>query len=568
MIIAIILISVSLILIIIEIKAFFKRRQLNYAIQFVTESNPSNKIKSTFIEASLLSIGSSTTNLYDIYAACDNHSDVLNVLEYRYNNIMGDASPLDWYSKIELLKDRGTKSIDSYIKGYTGQQGEFDAKQFLDNQGQNSSLFENRSHPDDDLFTIDHNGDTIEYSVKSFKNQSNFLHVVSQHPDSHNYIINHELYDKLHESGALDTLNEQGIDVIDGGFSHDDAWNAAENAFDDIKSAGDLSNNIPYIALALFGFRTVRNIKKYSTGKQSGFETRVDIGLDAVRIGTSGVLAVAGAKVGAAIGTGLAPGVGTLVGGGIGIIVGAIVGSSLINYLKEKFKWGDIIEAIDYVGDRIFAGYYNIPLIIKSFYRKMYDFEYALEAETQLMLRYQSELNPYNSTKVTVNSALTYVHTKVLKSIQKQISKAGCQFERDIRALCWQAAMKMSNNDTSKSRKIQKRLIGELICANSDIFSDVFKTDSSASQYLYNYNQQIKSSPNHPYRFNHDSKAVIQSIIIKAADDNKKLRKISIPMVNIPLLILITIILTTGILYILSMYNLVNINILRDLLPK
>lgn len=258
MILVIILFCGSISLTLVEIAAIKKRLKINTAISFAVGKEKAKSKTSTYLESTSLGIGASALNIYDIYEACDNHEEVLEVLGYRYNRLMGDAEPLDWFNKVEELSiDNAT---GSYVSGYAGQAAENASLDYFESLGKKAELFTSRIHPNDDIRVFNEYSSVIDYSVKSYDDVSNFNAEVSQHPESINYVVNSELYEKLKETGELAEYSDNGIEILDGEFSNDIARETAQNTIGDISDAGDLSDNIPIIALALFGVKTVRNI--------------------------------------------------------------------------------------------------------------------------------------------------------------------------------------------------------------------------------------------------------------------------------------------------------------------
>jgi len=517
---------------VVELLATNKRRQINAGISFALGKEKGRATMETYIDSAAVGAGASALNLYDIYAACGNHSAVLDVLEGRYNHIMGDATPMEWYEKIEQLNDAGASSLGAYVSGYAGQAGENAAISMFENSGMKAELFESRIHPDNDIRVFDNDGSFTDYSVKSYSDASNFKEILQEHPGSSHYVINHELYEQLSESGDLDQISSQGIEILDGGFSNEVARGAAENAFDGISDAGDISDNIPIVALALFGVKTVRNVVQLSKGKQSGYETIVNISGDFVRIGAAGVCAVGCGKIGAFIGTAVNPGVGTIVGSGIGVIVGAIAGSSLINFAKERIKWGKIIDAVDVLGKRYEEGVFSIESAAQNGLYGISDIRNCLSDERRLSDRYAAELNSYSRRKPSLPALLTHIHCKSLNAQISRVIRAASSFRLEIDNLCSSAAMKMANGKEGKARKIKRRLVGELIASNSETLFSGVPAEPELAVALDGYNQQIAKSPNHPYKFQHDSKDIVNGLAVRSLKEAESRTLISMPTVN------------------------------------
>ncbi len=519
-----------------EIIATRKRKQINAGISFVLGKERVFANRESYLDSAVVGAGTSALNMYDIYAACEDHSAVLDVLEGRYNHVMGDATPMEWYEKVEQLKYAGTSSLGAYVSGYAGQAGENAAISMFESTGKKAELFESRIHPDNDIRVFDDDGSFTDYSVKSYSDASNFKEVLQGHPESTNYVINHELYEELAESGDLDAISSQGIEILDGGFSNEVARNAAEDAFDGISDAGDISNNIPVVALALFGAKTVKNVVQLTKGKQSGYETTVNIGGDFARIGAAGLCAAGCGKIGALIGTAVNPGVGTIVGSDIGVIVGAIAGSSLVNFAKERIKWGKIIDAIDILGKYYEEGVFRLESAAQSYLYGISDIRNCLSDERKLNDRYSAELNSYSTRKPSLPALLTHIHCKSLNAQIDRIIRAASNFCSEIDNLCSSAALKRADGKEGKARKIKRRLIGELIASNSATLLGGTPVEPELATMLDGYNQQISKSPHHPYRFQHDSKDIVNGLAVKSLRDTQYKMLVSVPVTN-PLMI-------------------------------
>jgi len=511
-----------------EIIAMKKRRQMNTGISFALGKDKSQARTETYLDSAAMGVGASGLNLYEIYATCDNHAEVLNVLEDRYNHVMGDATPFGWYEKVEQLSAAGTGSLGAYVSGYAGQAGENAAISMFEATGKKAELFESRIHPDNDIRVFDDNGSFTDYSVKSYSDASNFKDVVQDHPASSNYVVNHELYEELAESGDLEEISAQGIEVLDGGFSNEAARSAAEDAFDGISDSGDISDNIPFVALALFGVKTVRNVVQLSKGRQSGYETSVNIGGDFVRIGAAGLCAAGCGKIGALIGTAVNPGGGTIVGSGIGVIVGAIAGSGLVNFAKERIKWGKIIDAVEVLGKHYEEGMLSLESAAQNGLYGISELRQCLLEERKLKAKYSAQLNPYSMRKPSLPALLADIHSKSLDAQIVRIIRAASAFRAEIDRLCNTAALKMANGKEGKARKIKRRLVGELIASNATTLVTNTPSGFNFETVLDGYNQQISKSPNHPYRFQHDSKDIVNGLAVKALLDTHSRRLLSI----------------------------------------
>lgn len=480
-----------------------KQQEIKYAYNFALD-------KMNIKESVSMATGATTLSLVDIYAACENHKEVLKVLEYRYNNVMGNASAFQWYSKIEELFQNGEKSIDSYVNGYVGQAGENSALETLNTFGNKAELFTDRTHNDNDIIVHNLLGDKIEYSVKSYNSVSELKRAILEHPNSDHYVVNTELYDKLKSDGLILKYHNEGIDIIDGHFSNIGDKKEALATFEDIHNGGDVAHHLPIVGVVFFGLKTINNVKKFQQFQESAYELGVNIVGDFVGIGGRTILGMGGAKVGATIGTIFTPGIGTIIGGGVGVVVGAIAASNIISKVKEKFKWGGIISALDHYGNIYRNGFGDLTREqIKNCILSYEEVEQKLNDEKLLLSKYTRELDPKDKTKVTLPAILCKIQYDRLNSLLNNMEGIVRKAESDIYDLCRKSANKMGGS--KKRIEINnRRLLGELIINNPEIF---MIDDDSYIVMLYK--NGIKSAPNHPYRFSQSPKDIVNGFIYK-----------------------------------------------------
>src|SRR5436190_1801494 len=132
-----------------------------------------------------------------------------------------------------------------------------------------------------------------------------FLNVVHHTPESTHYVVNEELYHRLQDSGELTLLEHDGINVIDGSFSHTDAVNRGHDVLEAIGTHHDVHDHVlqhvpvvtGVIALASIGVNTY----KYVNGASSGHELAADIAGTFTRIAAGSGGMAAGSAAGAAI---------------------------------------------------------------------------------------------------------------------------------------------------------------------------------------------------------------------------------------------------------------------------
>lgn len=485
-----------------------KEKEIKYAYDFALK-------KFNVGESITMGAGSTALSLFDIYASCENHSQVLEVLEYRFNNAIGQATSVDWYNKIEELIKHGDRAIDTYVSAYSGQAGENATVNFFNSHGQNAELFESRTHPDNDVILHGPFGSHTEYSVKSYSDLSELKRAIANHPGSTHYAINSELYNQLENKGLIEQYHSQGIDIIDGHFSNIDNRHKAVDAFNDIHNAGDVAHHVPIIGLAIFGVKTIKNFSKYQNNQQSGYEFGVNMVGDFAGVGARTVVGMGGAKVGAVIGTMITPGIGTIIGGGIGAIAGAVAASGVVEWLKEKFKWGDIIATLDYYGDMFKNGFDSkVKDKIKNSLLGYPEVIESLKEEKVLLEKYEEQLNPKSKNKITLPAILCKIQYDRLNRLVNDMDSIVNDAENSIYTLCRTAAIQRGGSK-DKIERISKRLLGELVINNPDIFLedriDYYKNDT--------YWRQVNSSPNHPYRFSQNPKDIVHGLIYKSYFD-------------------------------------------------
>jgi hypothetical protein len=510
----------TLFYLIVEIRASQKRRILNKYIN-IAQSDVSTG--QNMAEASAMGIGGMGMSVYDIYAAADDHEAVLNAIEYRYPHIMGDANSFEWFEKLKSLEARGPKSLENYVYAYKGQFGEDRAIEFYQSQGIDARPFESRGHPDDDIIVTFSDGSEKIVSVKNLKTISGLKSEITKHPNSTNYMINSDLYDKMDERGLIQEYAEKGIEIVPGPYTNAESTAAAEEAFGDVIGAGDISDDIPFIGAAIFGVKTVKNIKEAYKGKQSLNELGINVSGDLFRVAGATTGAVLFTKLGASAGTLIIPGIGTKVGGGIGAILGAIGFGAFVNWAKEKLKWGNIVKALDHFGTKI-------PMRFNDKIRNQIENEILLlpEAEKEyrcergLLEKYKKNLNPYSRLKPNLSAILSHIHNIRTTRHIKNIKKVAGMTEDDIIQLCAKAGVKANKNNPEK---YMKRFWAEFILSQD--FNVVDSLTDDEELILTRYKKQKHKSPNHPYRFPKEPTEILSGLSVKnmlGLENNDKLK--------------------------------------------
>ena len=267
----------ALVLLIREINATKKKKELNAAIHAVTaplttnltnqasasfddfektgdKEKESTKLKGKFNrivgEPVIVGAGAGGYSLFDIYYTAHDKKQILKIIEERFPVMMKDASPFDWFTKFSELENHGTRSVQTYIDAYVGKAAEHFAVNSLESQGYIAKEFGSQTYHDDDIRVWDNNGKYLyDVSVKSYGGDtavSNFQQIVENHPDSTHYIVNSELYDKLSQNGMIDRLHEQqGIIIDNGSWSHTELVLQGQDTVQSMVAAGDVAHHVP-----------------------------------------------------------------------------------------------------------------------------------------------------------------------------------------------------------------------------------------------------------------------------------------------------------------------------------
>jgi hypothetical protein len=503
----------------IEIRAKKKIKKMEETISFVSTDLKTGNVYS---DAALLTGSATGMSIFHFYQQLDNHEGVLQTIEERYPNEMGDASPLEWYQKVEELFSNGDRSVHTYISGYAGQQGEKYALQHLQEQGLDAELYSSKTHPNDDIFVLNHDGTITDYSVKSYGSVSDFNSIVKNHPESDHYIINQDLYEKLEDKGLIEEYAQKGISIENGGWIHSDLREEANDALFDLHDAGDLVDDIPYVGLVMLGVKGVKNINEYRSGNQSGNELAVNVAGDATRIGAAAGGGMLGAKAGAGIGTLIAPGIGTAIGGVLGSLVGAVGSGKAINKVKNDIKWGGITRAQEEVGNQYISGFsqsmkHNWMNSIFNYD----DVQVHFSKERKLANNFEKQWNPYRSSTFSISAVLSHFHTESLKRYTERIQESINESEKKIIQICEQAAENVNGKSSDKEFQVLKRrFLGEIILGNEKM---LFTNDEfPIAKHFQTYRNQVMKYPNYPYRFSESPNDIITKLTLRELKKTKE----------------------------------------------
>ena len=495
-----------------EYQANKKRNQLIQYVNYLTKDMKTNE---SIHDALLIGAGSTALSVFSIYSMIENHSEVLDIMEYRYPNALMDMSPLEWLTKVEQLYNDGDQALNGFISGYAGQAAETITVEQFEAMGASATLFESRTHANDDI-AVTMNGETIHYSVKSYSDSDSFAQAVSSHPDSTHYVVNQELYTQLESKGLLEQYQSQGITIIEGNYSNVALREEASKAFLDIHEAADVADHIPFISAPLFALRSGFNIKAYREGKQSGRELTVNVVSDAGKIGVASGLGYGGAQLGSLIGTAFLPGIGTVVGGGIGAVLGAFAGSKLMDSVKTYFKWGKIIAIQEEVGETFKRIGYET---YKQFYlSKLFNYQLIEEKANEahaLQYRFTNKVDLYRSEQVTLPAVLHMMYIDHIEHVREGITKSAELLPYKVEQFASQCAEKM------KKPQAKNAFIGELLLQSNGAlwYAD---DDKNYENKKREYGVATEKNPNYPYQYQVEADDIVEHLVQETVEEQLK----------------------------------------------
>ncbi len=408
-------------------------------------------------------------NLCDIYLNVKDREYVLDTIKYRFPDATANLDTSEeWFERLSSLKSK-----DSYINAFVGQAGEQKAIERLEELGKTAEMFESRTHPDNDL--IDSDG--IEWSVKSYAedNMSSLNSEISKHPNSSNYIVNTEAYEKLKSTGKLDEYSDKGIEFIDGKFSHDEHFQLASERLNSV--TGDITDEIydgiwddvPIVAGIVTICNIGINVAKYSKDEVNEKEATVDIMRSISKLTAASGGAAAGGVVGASIGSAIFPLVGTVIGGGVGSLLGAIGARGIVDDYINNFKFRSSNAAYEHFSNKYSNGLSDDMLsIIKSKFFYTDQIQKNLILEKQRFHNYNDELDLTKDIEPTISAVLIdETINKLTKAISK-IETATKEIFDDLANFCVDYGIAKYPRERKKSNQFAKYLYGSIIAENSD----------------------------------------------------------------------------------------------------
>ncbi len=402
----------------------------------------------------------------------------------------------DWREKLS-----DTDVVKAYISAFVGEDAERDAMSFLANNGIVAEQFASKIHAHTDLA----GSDGVEYSVKSYASEN--LHSLRneiRESDAQYYVVNTEAYEGLASKGQIAEYEEDGIQIIDGGFSHqDDLELATEHLSDRIDDAispifDHVLDDVPIVGAIVAAASIGNVVVEMREGKLSKAEALGEIGTDIGKFAASGAGATAGAVSGAMAGSVVFPLAGTLIGGFVGGIAGAMGARSFLENRRYKHKWP--------VSDRThkhFATAYHNGLSeysrrkIGDILFKRVEFQREIEdARAKRKLRVpKRRFLVFNTLDVT-----SVFLAQIEEKLESQLAKLDDQvtvFAEWLMDYAIESGIEMYPEDKRNAFRAAQRIYGALLSENVDWLLQV---DEKEIGLLKSFQEEIQKSPNNPYQ--------------------------------------------------------------------
>lgn len=447
-----------------------------------------------------LTIGGLATsfNLSDIYTHFSNREEVLGVLQDRFPHALAEMPSLDaqaWYEKISSLQ-----RPRSYVSAYAGEVGEREAIAALEDLGIEATQFSSLTHRANDL--IDSDG--IEYSVKSYDpdRAAAFVSLARRTPESQDYVVNQELYEKLEGSGRVAELRAEGIDILDGGFSHADHTGQAADVLERIGTQQDVTDSVlddvPVVA-CIVGIASAASLgHRYLNGRASTQEVAMDLLGTCARFAAGSGGAMGGGAIGAAAGSAVLPILGTIIGGTIGGLLGSLGAREFVRGAVEWAKWGTTLEVFNELGER----YRNeappacIDAVATSVFQRPRIVEFV-EVESPRRSRFHRELDPGDPTPPTPAAVLWGSALARAESALPRIDDAAKRSFDALRDLCIKTALARFPRQKQSARSTAIALYGSFLV---EVPFLQLAIPSQQSARMAAALEELKRNPNHPYR--------------------------------------------------------------------
>lgn len=433
-------------------------------------------------------------NLCDVYLNIQDRDYVLETINYRFPTATEDLnSAEDWFEKISSLKNE-----DAYINAFVGQHGEYMAIEKLESMGKTAEMFTSRTHPDNDLL----DSDGKSWSVKSYSEDdiSNLKSVISDHPNAKNYIINSEAYEKLKSTGDLTFFESEGIQILDGDFSHVESLKLGRRTFE--KMTGDIVDeihdgildDIPVVAGIVTLCNVGINIKRHINNEISKQEAYFEIfrSISKLTIASSG--AAVGGTMGASIGSAIFPIAGTVIGGGVGIILGAIGARELTDDFFKNHKYKDVRKSYNYFYKKYADGISKdlIARMQNKFYHKNKIEKLYLLERNKLEI-YKDQLDSKSTLKPSLSAVLVDETVKRLKSAVDRIKYSTDEIYDSLTNFCIDYSINKYPREREKGRLYARNLFGAIFAENSDWLIDL---DAKEKEIIIDMKTELEKYPN------------------------------------------------------------------------
>lgn len=452
-------------------------------------------------------------NLSDMYTNFQNRQEVLAVLQDRYPHALAEMPALDaqsWFEKISSLQHH-----QSYVSAYAGQVGEDKAIPALEALGKEAWKFSSLTHQANDL----HDSDGIEWSVKSYKpdGSGSFLSIVRHTPESQHYVVNEELYAELEHSGKIADLKLQGVEVINGHFSHLSHSDQASDVLERISAHQDVHdsiwNNVPVVA-CIVGIASAGVIgHRYLSGASSRHEVAMDLLGTCARFaaGTGG--AASGTAVGATIGTAVLPILGTIIGGTIGGLLGSFGARELVRDAVARSKWGTALDAFSEVGARYRDGL--PPTCIDAIATTVFHrpgIATFVQLEKPRIEQFERELDLSDPTPPSPAAVLWETSLTRAEAALPKIDDASNQSAETLIDLCVKEGVARFPRQRESARAAAFSLYGSFLVETPFLRNALPNGESVALQAAL---QELQSNPNHPYRLANAKADILAALALR-----------------------------------------------------
>ena len=292
----------------------------------------------------------------------------------------------------------------------------------------------------------------------------------------------------------------------------------AETAENAAAAADHAIDYIPMISLILLGRRVYKNTKELNEGKQTKHEWKINTLGDAARIGAKTLTAKAGASLGGSIGSMAAPGIGTVIGAGIGAMSGAMASGLAIQTVKDKVKWGKIINAQEQIGENFELHSQDLSKNITVVFLCSPEIEKRIEEQEMTLKHYEQELDPYSRTPATLQAVAASEYYQALLREADRIEFIRLNLPEQMEKTCEEIAANTRPGLLGTTEQVKNRMLGELLINNREM---VPVWSSKETALLTDYDEQKARADHYPYRFGMKNDEVIRALIDRTAGEYK-----------------------------------------------